>query len=87
MAGTTLGRRWRRRFGTVMMAALLLLALVACDGGGNDKTPPPTATWTPAPTNAVSLPAVDSGSQSGGQVSPLGTPDLASPLASPTPTP
>jgi hypothetical protein len=69
------------------MTSLLLLALAACDGGDSDKTPPPTATWTPAPTNAVSLPAVDSGSQSGDQVSPLGTPDLASPLASPTPAP
>lgn len=68
------------------MVALLLLALAACDGG-EDKTPPPPATSTPAPTNAVSLPAVESGSQSADQISPLGTPDLASPLASPTPAP
>jgi hypothetical protein len=72
-----------------LMVALALAAslLTACDGGDTDKTPPPTATWTPAPTNAVSLPAVDSGSQTGDQVSPLETPDLASPLASPAPTP
>lgn len=69
---------------TLTLAASLL---GACDGGDSDKTPPPTATWTPAPTNAVNLPAVDSGSQPGDQVSPLETPDLASPLASPTPTP
>jgi hypothetical protein len=71
-----------------LIVSLTLAAglLSACDGGNGDKTPPPTATWTPAPTSAVSLPAVDSGSQPGDQVSPLGTPDLASPVATPTPT-
>lgn len=82
-------KRTRASMAPRLMVALAIAAglLTACDGGDNDKTPPPTATWTPAPTNAVSLPAVDSGSQSGDQVSPIGTPDLASPLASPTPTP
>jgi hypothetical protein len=72
----------------VLIVALTLAAglLSACDGGNGDKTPPPTATWTPAPTSAVSLPAVDSGRQSDDQVSPLGMPDQTSPVATPTPT-
>lgn len=82
-----------KRSGILVFLALMVVltlaasVLCACDGGDGNKTPPPTATWTPAPTSAVSLPAVDSGSQPGDQVSPLATPDLASPLPSPTPTP
>jgi hypothetical protein len=73
-----------------MIVALALAAgvVAACDGGGDEaKTPPPTATWTPAPTSEVILPAVESGGgPAGDRVSPLATPDRASPLASPTPT-
>ena len=75
-----------------MNVALLLIAslLTACDGGGdNAKTPPPTATWTPAPRDAIIIPGVEtnSGQPGGVQVSPLATPDPASPLPSPTSTP
>ncbi|MFZ2361155.1 MAG: hypothetical protein WA040_17575 [Anaerolineae bacterium] len=74
-----------------MIVALLLIAslLTACDGGGdNAKTPPPTPTWTPAPRDAITIPGVETNSgQSEVQVSPLATPDPASPLPSPTSTP
>jgi hypothetical protein len=72
----------------IVALALAASLLAACDGQGDDaKTPPPTATWTPAPTNAVILPAVEGGGgPAGDRVSPLATPDSASPLASPTPT-
>ena len=69
--------------------ALAASLLAACDGGdGAAKTPPPTATWTPAPSDAITIPGVETNSgQSGVQVSPLATPDPASPLPSPTSTP
>ncbi len=73
-------RRW-----ALALLVIAIFVLAACDGGGDSaKTPPPTATWTPTPSNAVILPDVGTGSS---QVSPLATPDLASPLPSPTPTP
>ena len=74
-----------------LIVALALAAsfLAACDGQGDaDKTPPPTATYTPAPGDSMLLPISEGGSQPGGdQVSPVATPDSASPLPSPTPTP
>lgn len=78
-----------RRRGAWLLIGLSLCVLAACDGGdGSVKTPPPTATWTPTPPTAVVLPAVESGSGlSGDQLSPLATPDAASPLPSPTSTP
>ncbi|MFZ2489038.1 MAG: hypothetical protein WAZ19_13080 [Anaerolineae bacterium] len=65
----------------LLLAALLVTALAACDGSGNtSKTPPPSATVTP---NAVNVPAVESGGSH--QMSPVATPDSASPLPTPAP--
>jgi hypothetical protein len=71
----------------VVALALAASLLTACDGGGDDATtPPPIATGTPVPAIEAILPAVESGSgPAGNQVSPLATPDPASPLPSPTP--
>lgn len=82
----TVLRRW-----TLVVIVSAGCLLTACDDQGtsnNAKTPPPTATFTPAPSDAVVLPMVESGSgPSGDQVSPLATPDSASPLPTPAPTP
>lgn len=79
-----------RRGGLVVIVGAVCL-LAGCDDqetSTNAKTPPPTATFTPAPDDAVVLPMVESGSgPSGVQVSPLATPDAASPLPTPAPTP
>ncbi len=72
----------------IVALALAVSLLAACDGGDAAKTPPPTATATPVPSGAITIPGVETNSgQSGVQVSPLATPDPASPLPSPTPTP
>lgn len=72
----------------IVALAFAASLLAACDGQGDAaKTPPPTATFTPAPGDSMLLPVIESGSgPAAEQVSPLATPDRASPLASPTPT-
>lgn len=79
-------RRW-----TLIVAVCAACALAACDDqrtSDGAKTPPPTPTFTPAPGDAVIIPSVEGGSgPASGQVSPLATPDVASPLPTPTPAP
>jgi hypothetical protein len=92
-----------RRFVVLMIIMLFAAVLAACGSEGEPtptKTPRPTATFTPLPTVAAVMPAVENNEPvesppdtptlpaTGEQTSPLPTPaDAVSPLVTPSPTP